>query len=305
MWQHTLLHPAAESCLSPVGNAMEKYYSFSGVDIAVEIPDDRMYSDDRELAPFRVESIAHPHRFRYQLVDTLTPPSGMCVVSNPEFQIYQDGDCSVRYIGAVQKSWKSAYIRASHRGWEHQVELLADSFPKQVNIKTVLNSIMAEHLIIQNDGILLHSSYLERQGKGILFTAPSGTGKSTQAALWERLRGAEVLNGDRAGVRMIGTKVFACGVPFSGSSGICKNRILPLSAVVYLKQASVTSIRRLQGSEAFRRIWEGCSVNTWDEADVKQMSETVLQILSSVPVFELSCTPDESAIIALEGVLNE
>lgn len=284
---------------------MEKFYSFAGVDLAVEIPDDRMCPEDQILAAFRVDGGIQPHRFQFRIVDALIPPSGACVALDPGFRVYQEGAWSVRYIGPVRKSWEPAYIRVAHRGLEHQVQLTSASFPGQIGTKTILNSIAAEHLIAQNGGFLIHASYLERQGRGILFTAPSGTGKSTQAALWERLRGAEVLNGDRAGVRVIGDTVFACGVPFCGSSQICRNRTLPLSAIVYLKQAPETTIRRMRGSEAFRRVWEGCSVNAWDKADVERVSETVMRVLEAVPVFELACTPDESAVIALEGVLRE
>lgn len=284
---------------------MEKFYSFAGVNIAVEIPDDRMYSEEHILAPFRVTAVANPHRFCFQLVDVLTPPSGDCIVRVPEFRAYQEGEWTVRYIGTVQKSWETAYIRAAHRDHEHLVQLLACQFPGKIGTKTILNSIAIEHLLAQADGFLIHASYLARKGRGILFTAPSGAGKSTQAALWERLRGAEVLNGDRTAVRLIGDAAFSCGVPFSGSSQICKNRTLPLAAIVYLRQAPQTSIRQLAGGEAFRRVWEGCSVNVWDRTDVEQVMETVLRVLSAVPVFELACTPDESAIIALEGVLRE
>lgn len=284
---------------------MEKYYSFAGVDIAVEISDEQMYLKDRILEPFRVASAVQPHHFNFHRVQTLTPPLGRCIAIEPGFRVYQEKDRLVRYIGTVQQSWEPAYIRAAHRGREHEVQLLDAQLPERIGTKAVLNSIAAEHLIAQAGGILLHASYIEWQGRGILFTAPSGTGKSTQAALWERMRGADIINGDRAGVRAIGANVVACGVPFSGSSQICKNRTLPLSAIVYLKQAPQTSIRRLRGSQAFRCIWEGCSINTWDKVDVENASETVLRVLSAVPVLELACTPDESAIIALEGVLSK
>lgn len=282
---------------------MEKYYSFAGVDIAVELPDDRMYAEERTLEAFRVEETADPHRFQFRIVDALTPPAGECIAQEPGFRVYQEGDWSVRYIGSVQQSWEPAYIRAAHCGKLHQVQLKASQFPDRVGAKTVLNCLTAEHLVAQSGGFIFHSSYIQWRGKGILFTAPSETGKSTQAALWERLRDAEVINGDRSVVRAANDGIFACGIPFAGSSQICKNRTLPLGAIVYLMQAPETTIRRLRGAEAFFRVWEGCSVNTWDKNDMERVSQTVQQVLEAVPIFELSCTPDESAVLALEGVL--
>ena len=90
------------------------------------------------------------------------------------------------------------------------------------------------------------------------------------------------------------------GVPFSGSSGICENVTLPLQAIVCLSQARETTIAPLTGIRAFRNIWEGCSVNLWNSVDVANATQTLLEIIRQVPVYQLSCTPDESAVLALE-----
>lgn len=283
---------------------MERFYEFAGVGIAVRIPDGVAYDDDRGLAPFRVEAAEDPHRFDFEIVETLPPPGGVRIATEPAFAVYQDGDWTVRYIGAVQKGWDGAYIRAAHRGREHRVLLKASSFPDRIGPKTVLNCMAAEHLVAENGGFILHSSYIRRGERGIVFTAPSETGKSTQADLWWRHRGAQILNGDRSAVRVTEEGVCVCGIPFSGSSSYCENVTLPLAAVVYLKQASKTAIRRLRGAEAFRRVWEGVSVNAWDREDVALVSDSVTKVLAQVPVFELACTPDESAVIALEGALG-
>ena len=282
---------------------IKKRYRFAGIEFEIMLPEEYAYIDDYILAPFRVTQVIDPHRFWFSLTETLSPPENPCITIQPGFRVYEANGWTVRYIGSVEQSWEYAYMRVAQRGMEHRIELKKEKFQEIIGIKTILNSLTFEHLITQAEGFLLHSSYVQWQGKGILFTAPSGTGKSTQAALWERHRGAEVLNGDRAAVRAVEHDVFAYGVPFSGSSQICKNRMLPLAAIVYLKQSAATSIRRLRGAEAFRRVWEGCSINTWDKEDVAKASDTLQRVLLSVPVFELACTPDESAVEALEGAM--
>jgi hypothetical protein len=163
----------------------------------------------------------------------------------------------------------------------------------------------AEHKIVRKGGFLLHAAYI-RHGEGaILFTAPSGTGKSTQAELWRSLRGAELINGDRAAVYSRENGVWVMGVPFSGSSGVAKNVSLPLKAIVYLAQSPLTSITSLSGFRAFRRLWEGCSVNVWNLDDVNTCTQNVMNAIGVVPVFYLACTPDESAVIALEKALMQ
>lgn len=284
---------------------MEKLYSFAGVELAVRAPDSMMYTEERTLAPFQAEQVTDPHRFYFDICESLAEPAGICAASLPELTVYQQGETQVRYIGAPQGELERAYMRVEHRGKEHFVQLRASTYAAGITAKTVLNAIAAEHLIARAGGFVFHSSYIRVGEKAVLFTAPSGTGKSTQAELWRTLRGAEIINGDRSAVRVDESGIFACGLPFAGSSQICKNITLPIAAIVYLGQAPQTSVRRLRGVEAFRRVWEGVSVNIWDREDVARVSETVQRVLSGVPVFHMPCTPDESAVTALEMALRE
>ena len=280
---------------------MKKYYSFAGIELEIDIPDQWMYEDDGHLAGFCVESVNDPYVFYFGIADEFLPPKGVCIANTGALRAYGDG---TRYIGSVEQSWENAYAQILCDGRQRRVLLKHSSFPNRIGAKTVLNCMAAEHLMAENGGFILHSSFIAHNGRAILFTAPSGTGKSTQADLWRQLRGAKICNGDRCAVRCTEEGCFACGIPFAGSSEYCENVTLPLAAAVYLKQAPQTEIRRLRGAEAFRRIWEGVSVNTWDREDVALVSDTVTKVLSQVPVFELACTPDESAILALEGALT-
>lgn len=283
---------------------MERYYHFAGLDIAVQIPSDRMYTQERSLAPFSVDSVVNPHRYTFEVIQSLAPPSGRLVAQVPEFFVYDENGWRVRYIGGGGCNWESAYIRAAHRDHEHRVQVLASKFPDRIGMKTVLRAMAVETLIAHEGGFVFHCSCIQRNGSAVLFTAPSGVGKSTQADLWHSLRGAEIVNGDRAAVRVVNGTAIAEGIPFSGSSSHCRNLSLPLEAIVYLGQAPSTSLRRLRGYEAFRRVWEGCSINTWESEDMRLVSGTVQRIVETVPVFYLACTPDESAVIALEQALG-
>lgn len=267
--------------------------------------DERGYLNDGWLGVFGVEHTENPHRFSFEVVPELNGPTGPEIVVFPSYRVYRQGEGTVRYIGSVSSGWENAYIRAEHLGYDHLVQLKADQFPGRIGVNTVLNAIEAEHLIAQAGGFVFHCSYIDHAGKAILFTAPSETGKSTQAELWRQFRGAEIINGDRAAVRLTNGQLMAEGIPFAGSSQHCKNRSLPLEAIVYLEQAPQTTIRRMRGYEAFFRIWEGVSVNTWDKEDMELVSQVVQRTAEQVPVFHMPCTPDESAVIKLEDALRK
>ena len=279
---------------------VRKCYRFAGLEFLVEMPEEIIYTEERRLAPFRVETVTDPSRFTFEMVDALTPPEGKLIVSLPGLSVYVHQEKELRYIGGDEP-----YLRTESRGKHHFVQVRKNQYSDRIGTKTVLESMGAEHLIAQNHGFFFHCAYIDHNGKAILFTAPSGTGKSTQADLWKQYRGAQIINGDRAAVRLAEGKILAEGIPYSGSSRYCENRSLPLEAIVYLGQAPQTSVRKMGGYEAFSRIWEGISVNTWDREDMERTSTVVQRIVERIPVFHMPCTPDESAVIALEQELRK
>ncbi len=269
------------------------------------MPRELFTDNEYRLEPFRSACSNQTHGFVFQKVENLPEPKGRLLTEQPNFFVLSEDDAKIRYIGARRESWENAYIRAEHRGSEHRVLLRESRVPGKIGTKIILESMAAESLIAQNNGFIFHCSYIDHYGKAILFTAPSGTGKSTQAELWKDLRGTQIINGDRAVVRLAEDVLLAEGIPFAGSSQYCENRSLPIEAIVYLGQAPKTTIRKMRGYEAFSRIWEGVSVNTWDKEDVEKVSGVVQNVAERIPVFHMPCTPDESAVLALEAELRK
>ena len=168
----------------------------------------------------------------------------------------------------------------------------------------MLNLLGLEHLLIQYDALILHSSSVRHNGKGILFSAPSGTGKSTQAALWEQHMGADIINGDRAGLRKVDGHWRAYGLPFAGSSGIYRNESAPIAAIVLLRQGPENRILPLSGAMAFRGLFPEVSVQRWDEDFVNRVTDLLSDLLGEIPVYQLTCRPDGEAVSLLDNTLN-
>lgn len=185
-----------------------------------------------------------------------------------------------------------------------EVSVLDKMWSTVMDERYMWSTIALPQIIASHNGLVLHASYIEVGGRALLFSAPSGTGKSTQAALWEKYRGAEIINGDKTAVRVADGKVTAHGLPFAGTSGICKNRSLPLGAVVLLKQAPENTVRKLGGAEAIAAIMQNVYLDLISTDEHRQAMNTVLDIAQNVPVYELGCTPDERAVQTLENELN-
>ena len=202
-------------------------------------------------------------------------------------------DYSACYVCTVRNdNHIKAYVKSS---------VLVDGVPSHL----MAELLQLEHLLALRHGILLHASVICVDDEAVLFTAPSQTGKSTQASLWESYAGAEIVNGDRCAVVVEEEGIFVYGIPFAGSSGIRKNVRLPLKAIVYLKQGLDNEAVLCRGVDAFCKVYEGISVQLWDEQDVQSVMDTVSHVVQRVPVLYFSCTPDEAAVLALKKKLEE
>ena len=172
-------------------------------------------------------------------------------------------------------------------------------------LERIMDASELEVLLADVGSISLHSSMIRFQEEAILFTAPSGVGKSTQADLWETLMDAEQINGDRSFIRNAHKIWKAYGSPFAGSSKIYKNENYPIRAIVVLRQASENSIRRVTLSEAFRYIYSETVVPRWNDGIHAKIMDIITELIRDVPVLMLQCTPDERAVNCLYQYLQE
>ena len=166
------------------------------------------------------------------------------------------------------------------------------------------NYLALEHLFYRFGGLFLHSSHVSVGGRALLFSAPSGTGKSTQADLWEKYAGGEIINGDRTLLRKKDGVWHAYGCPMCGTSGIHKQGCEPIHAIVMLSQGKENTVKRLTPGEAFQRIYPEITVPRWNRELVLRAMELLDDVMARVPIYALSCTPDERAVTALREAIG-
>ena len=172
------------------------------------------------------------------------------------------------------------------------------------NMWNLLDKIQLPTLMLEHDTVLLHSSYILYEGQAILFTAPSGVGKSTQARLWEETLGATVVNGDRSYVRLEKHGASAHGTPFSGTSGICRNLSAPIRAIVILSQAPENSVRFASVKECIHFFYTQTTICRQDPEQIVSALELWEKIYQQVPILCHPCTPDPEAVYSLKDFLD-
>ena len=185
----------------------------------------------------------------------------------------------------------------------HTDVAFACAYRTGASVSTVLEAAGLFDVFAEHGMLVLHSAYIvTRTGEAILFSGPSGIGKSTQAALWQRCAGARVVNGDRALVN-IGTKT-ANGIFYAGTSGISENVTAPVRAIVLLGQGSENRVFVPSPQAAFAGVLSQCAYYEWDVSSAEQMTECVARLVSDVPVLRMDCLPDATAVETLRGKLG-
>ena len=166
-----------------------------------------------------------------------------------------------------------------------------------------LNDIFAFCQTVRNS-TLLHSTAIAYKGESILFSAPSETGKSTQAGLWKKFypEDVEYFNDDTPIIREQNGTLYAFGTPWSGKTEINLNIKAPLKAIICLKQAPENSIRRLSPIEATIRLLNETRKPVFENLMDKHM-DILNNIITKTPVYELSCTISREAVDLVKNTL--
>ena len=152
---------------------------------------------------------------------------------------------------------------------------------------------------------LMHGVVVGVDGRAVLFTAPSGVGKTTHARLWlENIEGSFIINGDKPILRIAGGTVTAYGTPWAGKEGINTNIGLPLSAIVFLDRGEENQIAQAEFSEVFPKVIQ----QTYRPSDAASLCRT-LDLISalgeSVRFYNMKCNMEPSAALtAYEGIMK-
>lgn len=160
-----------------------------------------------------------------------------------------------------------------------------------------------EAVLIHENRLILHAACVNTEFGGLLFSGVSGIGKSTQADLWCQYEEGRLLNGDRPVLRNEEDGWYAYGSPYAGSSKCYVNDKCPVKAIVMLQQAERCSLRRLGAIDAFRNIYKGLTINSWDKEYVQIATDMAIELGGDIPVYELACTPDRNAVELLKEEL--
>ncbi len=290
---------------------MPNTYPFRIADIPITIDTDMSLPMEDAFRPFLTEA-PEPPRYTavFRQVASLPP--------FPETVIWEDHCCRVHpdgHGGFLRTFFDEPRDRAPYAvaTYDYAAGRICIRYLERgrVCVSELSNSFFhlgIEALLIGENRVCFHASCIRTAFGGILFSGPSGVGKSTQADLWCSMRNACLINGDRPILGRAPSTPgawLAWGSPYAGSSRCYVNESVPVSAIVMLSQAPVCTVERLPAGRALRAVFSGITVNSYSESFMTAAFDMATAIQADVPVYQMACTPDENAVQALEKRLAE
>lgn len=165
---------------------------------------------------------------------------------------------------------------------------------------------LCERLI--DKGILLfHGSVIAVDGVAYLFTAKSGTGKSTHTRLWREHFGerAVMINDDKPLLKITDSGVTVYGTPYDGKHRISTNTSAPLKAICMLYRGEENRIRQVTKSEAYSMLLQQTH-RPMNGAKMQAVFTLLDKMCEHLKIYHLDCNMDpDAAIIAYQGMNTE
>ena len=152
--------------------------------------------------------------------------------------------------------------------------------------------------------LMLHGSALSIDGEGIIFTAKSGTGKSTHTSLWRKIFGSRVqmINDDKPLIRIDEMKVY--GTPWNGKHHLSKNTSVPLKAIVKLERGKENNVEPIGVKESLELLMKRTHVPSASSYRALVMNLYV-KLVGSIPFYKLQCNMDpDAAQVAYNTIIS-
>lgn len=180
---------------------------------------------------------------------------------------------------------------------EGQQESAGAQYSPQYLETLVLLRKIAEELP-DRDMFLMHGAVISWKGNAYMFTAPSGTGKSTHISLWRKYlgEGVQSINGDKPFLSVSDTEVRAYGTPWAGKERWQHNTSAPLKGICILSQAKENKIRKLTPGESLNYLLRQIHFTTTPEKAAHTL-DLLDKLLTQIPVWYLECDISKEAMM--------
>ena len=190
-------------------------------------------------------------------------------------------------------------------GYQHKMDdnpLFSEAYCESISLYEEIGKKLPFH-----NAFIMHGATITYQDKGLMFTAKSGTGKSTHIKLWKKHFGKDVdiINGDKPIVRVFEDGIKVYGTPYCGKECWHKNRSAYLHSVCIVQRGTTNKIRRIPNEDAILPLYQQIFLPKDNEEVAGKILDLYNQFLTLIPIYVLQCNISEEAVqVAYEGMLS-
>lgn len=246
--------------------------------------------------------------YTFHFVDRLPLPSDdwQVVFRRNDIVIFRQEEREARLL-AVGQLYASYALYRERNDREADIYFLQAMKPELTIDTLFVSCLCLERPLSRRGCYILHCAYLDYFGQAILFSGPSGIGKSTHADLWCRyLPNTKVLNGDRALLCPCPDGSYEVqGWPVCGSSGICHNGRRPLAAIVFIEQAPDNAIRPQTVMKHFKALSSQVTINWWNPQFTRKALNDLQALTEQTNIHTYACNMMPEAASTLCQYLTE
>lgn len=146
------------------------------------------------------------------------------------------------------------------------------------------------------DAFVFHGAAVVVDDLAYLFTAPSGTGKTTHVRIWRCVLGqkAWILNGDKPILRRTDAGFTVCGTPWRGKEKLGENAERPVRGICLLRRGSENRIVPAEPAEMASFLTRQIYI-----PQAREQADKLLGLLDeccrTVPIWSMRCTREPQA----------
>lgn len=180
---------------------------------------------------------------------------------------------------------------------DYEKQLIEENFCDDYYETTAICRSVCMEILKNHQGFFFHCSSLMYDNKAFLFTAPSGTGKSTHARLWQQHFGNKVtmINDDKPIIKRENGKFYVYGTPWQGKSNIGNNIKAPVHAVCILSQGKENIIEKVNPLTALTFFMDQTE-RPKDKKSMENLVDLLGDFIMQIPVYKMSCNISDDAV---------
>lgn len=159
--------------------------------------------------------------------------------------------------------------------------------------------------LLDKNIILFHGSVVSVDGVGYLFTAKSGTGKSTHTRYWcEYFKDrALMINDDKPLIEIKDDCVIAYGTPWDGKHRLSNNTKVKLKSICILNRGEDNSITKVNSSDVYSILLQQVNRPIDDIEGMYKTLNLIDKLCIRAEFYSMNCTMNiEAAKVAYEGM---